>query len=117
MAHPPSALPQHVLAPDPLSPAQNHGEVPLTYGQFCKVIGTPAAPLEAPASIPGPGAEGPAIATTGVPTLTELGYDESQQVRAGAEGGPHAGWQAQPSTSILLSLVHPLVLRQGRHST
>lgn len=65
---------------------QNKGHVPTTYGQFCKAIGTPAEPLEAPTSIPGPGSEKKGIPIISVPTLTELGYNESDQVRRAAQG-------------------------------
>ncbi|GAQ91785.1 photolyase/cryptochrome [Klebsormidium nitens] len=59
--------------------ARNKGHVPTSYGQFCKAIGTPAEPLEAPTSIPGPDPEKKGIPTISVPTLTELGYGESDQ--------------------------------------
>lgn len=53
---------------------QNGGRTPLTYQAFCKVIGTPPAPVAAPSQIPSPSQDLNNVELVAVPTLEELGY-------------------------------------------
>lgn len=59
---------------------QNDGTTPITYQAFCKVIGTPPAPLDAPLLIPSPSEEVKDVELVAVPTLEDLGYTNLDEV-------------------------------------
>jgi hypothetical protein len=74
---------------------QNGGDTPLTYQAFCKIIGKPPPPLDAPSQIPSPPEDLNDVEVVPVPTLEELGYINLDEVSA-----DFLSWSAASSTVV-----------------
>nr|QXF69111.1 6-4 photolyase [Pohlia nutans] len=69
---------------------KNGGTAPLTYQAFCKVIGTPPAPVAAPSQIPSPSEDLNNVEIVAIPTLEDLGY-----INLDEEFSPHPGGETE----------------------
>lgn len=69
---------------------KNGGDTPLTYQAFCKIIGKPPPPVDAPSQIPSPPEDLNNVEVVSVPTLEELGY-----INLDEEFSPHPGGETE----------------------